>query len=1512
VLVGLYELEEPLDKKSICASILIQLTYNAQTRWVKYNLGISMSKIYYWHGAVGSPALIEEHQHTTKKLLQGDYHSSDLEELRGYNIYSYRTSLAGRLLFTSITIAGVSHLLLLEYLPTHDYHKSRFLRSGVLKQYIKKNEGVIQAAVSDDILPVELPVFIPASEKPDFLVQTTEDAGEELIALEYFKDKFIQLSHQQNLAMGVDELSEVSLPPLPLIASGAAGSGKSLLALLLLSSYVNNWVHQVDQSEPAIAPLAIDPILYVCESEALAKKMRSIWMQLPVAQGVPVDLVHFKTYNELFKVDHAETTLVNKQPFYRWFKEYFNQYSRQRKASMKKVKAHSEHELDKDDPLFLQPDMVYQEFRICSAYNESAYLALGQRQCNFSSAEQKNWIYRAYVEYNAYLTNEMLMDAGFGDLELSRWGLVVVDEAQDLTPKQLDELLKIAKDHSIAYFLDNHQSLRDANSKKTFLLQLLQDKTKRCVRHLELSRTHRCLPNIAEAANEVVALKYALTGGKSDKDEISRIESIRSDGNSGLVFIVDSATLNDSVWVKEPQGTDFAVVTLSEFFDEARALFQNTPLVLTVDQIKGLEYNTIVAYKICADDFFKKIHQKLPDDAPKALSQHRAKPGVGDHEFGPHLNQIYTCFTRAISTLIICQKQNRYNQRLLSRLQRLASAFDTVSIQGKTVSSPEEWKAEVIKQIQEGNLLHAKDIFLKKVINNEAVYHFFEEEQQQKLFAHASECPKTSVSLPTSSGSLAPVFPAPHVISLPQLRGITLASLLADFTAPKLLSYLKSDECNLNAIVHRSHQKPNVSFKKGKKAHQVQKPQTLLEYIFSSEHKTAFFTGCLNEDEKLAQRLVEKFFQPIECLFKTKKMELMTQLVLIKALLVINEAKAMESKPIFDVVVNLLKTPITHPDESLLYWVSKNLDCAELLLKINLKVSVRNIPSASWAIGPSRDSLGLSIETPIDHLLKCPKGILFLQCLMRSDPGYLATVPLDLWRQFTVDLDRLITSLVPQHPTAQTFKINTGVIRLTIALDPLGAEKKGISSVQLIGNVGLHLEKSTKYPPLLDHRLLICMKSGEKQIFQINVSQFDDPGSSVSSLFKLFCDHNLALPEMAFCEYGVKPRYDSPLMAQPNQIEVSLGLIVLHELHRLLYINQDMERAAQRGIQLIHFHPAISFLSDVRKSFESRKHSIPLNSIVLDPCQKQIEEMKVVDNKSRFFCLDLDQVDHLPSRCLLKEDSLNVVLINGALSRERVGGAYNVAKIIQKLCVHVNADLIIITGEQAPILTPRIGEAIGYSTVLKNVKHSVDHRDSHDNYSSLLCLIGKCDVLQMEYVMDASKRRARKESKSNRLTVLDVSLSANPWRICKLFLFKELQSEIIQVDLSWSCVLLNQIADLIRVLQQFPKLKYILLSTQESWADEFIAQLRVVNKYFIIKRNDCTDPDELPVLSIEEARILGIYDALPSVELFKPMTRVDLLESPARAAPASAFFGNATSEVSSSEIARNDAPNTLK
>ena len=117
--------------------------------------------IYYWRGAVGEAAFLEAHQETLKALVEGTYAKGDLEMLHGHrDVFSYRTSDRGRLLFTTIEVEEARYLLLLEHLPTHDYHKSRFLRPDILKRYLLSHEeGMAQVALLFKPLDVVPPIL---------------------------------------------------------------------------------------------------------------------------------------------------------------------------------------------------------------------------------------------------------------------------------------------------------------------------------------------------------------------------------------------------------------------------------------------------------------------------------------------------------------------------------------------------------------------------------------------------------------------------------------------------------------------------------------------------------------------------------------------------------------------------------------------------------------------------------------------------------------------------------------------------------------------------------------------------------------------------------------------------------------------------------------------------------------------------------------------------------------------------------------------------------------------------------------------------------------------------------------------------------------------------------------------------------------------------------------------------------------------------------------------------------
>ncbi|MBA2650644.1 MAG: hypothetical protein H0U73_00030, partial [Tatlockia sp.] len=126
--------------------------------------------------------------------------------------------------------------------------------------------------------------------------------------------------------------------------SGAAGSGKSCVALSSLSHYVQT--------------LAEDkfPILYVTESEQLANHMRLVWQSLPIAQGLNANDVQFKSYEQLIKELEPRTAHMNyvgKDNCLEWLDGYIKLDKK-----LAKVKGDA-----LSDEFYADINQMYQEFR---------------------------------------------------------------------------------------------------------------------------------------------------------------------------------------------------------------------------------------------------------------------------------------------------------------------------------------------------------------------------------------------------------------------------------------------------------------------------------------------------------------------------------------------------------------------------------------------------------------------------------------------------------------------------------------------------------------------------------------------------------------------------------------------------------------------------------------------------------------------------------------------------------------------------------------------------------------------------------------------------------------------------------------------------------------------------------------------------------------------------------------------------------------------------------------------
>ena len=353
-----------------------------------------MAIIYYWRGALGDADFLNEHQEAIQKIITNTYAPGDLEMLKGHrDVFSYRLSRSSRLLFTTVDMEGHRYLLLLEHLPTHDYQKSHFLRSGVLKRYLLAHEGDAAAAALE----------FQSIDGVDLGLQALDTEDKSAIALDYYHQEFIQLSGLQQEALQI---------PLPAIISGVAGSGKSCVAMTLLSDYVHKY-HRLQADEPRT-------LLYVTESSKLARNMESAWAELPVAEQLPPNIrIQFRAYNELL-VELAELngkTMVDGADFKAWYADYAKRQRKLKKTTSDKTNR-------------LNSEVTYQEFRICSAYTNANYCTLGERQSSLPKGVARETLYTAYQAYLLHLDEKQCLHPAFHILaHHETHDLIVVDES---------------------------------------------------------------------------------------------------------------------------------------------------------------------------------------------------------------------------------------------------------------------------------------------------------------------------------------------------------------------------------------------------------------------------------------------------------------------------------------------------------------------------------------------------------------------------------------------------------------------------------------------------------------------------------------------------------------------------------------------------------------------------------------------------------------------------------------------------------------------------------------------------------------------------------------------------------------------------------------------------------------------------------------------------------------------------------------------------------------------------
>lgn len=589
-----------------------------------------------------------------KRFLEADdFRSAEVKKI-GPNLYRSKLDAGNRLLFSIYRYRGKAHALLLECIEQHAYEKSRFLRRGVT---IDENKISIVKQLSD--VPGETLAYLHP-DTPTFNLL----------------DKIISFDKSQQ--------SVYDLHP-PMIVIGSAGSGKTALALEKMKQ-----VH--------------GDVLYVTQSSYLVKNSRDLYYARNYEnEDQQIDFLSIQEFLESIHVPGGrEVTFCD---FDLWFGR--------RKHSSGLNDSHK----------------LFEEFKgvLTGSLTESAwlarddYLVLGVKQSIFSQEEREK-VYTVFEKYLEFLRDNRFYDANIVSFEYlsrveSKYDFVVIDEVQDITNIQLYLILKSL--HCSTDFIicgDSNQIVHPNffswSKVKTFFYYRgdqgqSNEQPKELIRILNTN--YRNSPEVTEIANRILKIKSARFGS-IDKESNYLVKS--NGHNQGQVFFLqDNDKIKQELNKKTRQSTRFAVIVMQPEQKAVARQYFNTPLLFSVQEAKGLEYENIILFNLTSSDEkrFQEIakgvdHEALDKDLNYSRAGDKTDKALEVYKF--YVNSLYVAITRAVKNLYMIESAPK--QRLLD-LMGLRQAQNSLELETQG-SSFKEWQQEAHKLELQGKKEQAEEI----------------------------------------------------------------------------------------------------------------------------------------------------------------------------------------------------------------------------------------------------------------------------------------------------------------------------------------------------------------------------------------------------------------------------------------------------------------------------------------------------------------------------------------------------------------------------------------------------------------------------------------------------------------------------------------------------------------------------------------------------------------------------------------------------------------------------------
>jgi tetratricopeptide (TPR) repeat protein len=264
------------------------------------------------------------------------------------------------------------------------------------------------------------------------------------------------------------------------------------------------------------------------------------------------------------------------------------------------------------------------------------------------------------------------------------WDLVICDEVQDLTDVQIALLFRLAANpQSIVLTGDPRQIINPSGFRWEEVKNKLYDRGLPVPPIHRLSLNFRCVGSIVRFSNALLDLKAALVG----LSDAEMREEWKFNGRPPLLLAgIDE---REALAHLEFRGAGQVILTRNADERDRLKAALGTELIFTIAEAKGLEFETVLVWRFCADEQASRLWKGIA--AGHAVEQSRV----------PHLRHelalLYVAVTRARSCLIIFDGRAPsviWDIESLASLVFRTSEVERLAKLVRPASAPAEWESQ--------------------------------------------------------------------------------------------------------------------------------------------------------------------------------------------------------------------------------------------------------------------------------------------------------------------------------------------------------------------------------------------------------------------------------------------------------------------------------------------------------------------------------------------------------------------------------------------------------------------------------------------------------------------------------------------------------------------------------------------------------------------------------------------------------------------------------------------------